>query len=58
MLMLNLHTSVAATYDHSKIVIKETGGLQEGFVLHTCASMVTGIVATTVAAPFDMLKSR
>lgn len=47
-----------ATYDHSKVVLKAQFEMQEGFVLHTVSSLITGIVATTVAAPFDLLKSR
>ena len=31
---------------------------QEGIGLHVAASLITGVVATTVAAPFDMIKTR
>ena len=47
-----------ATYDHTKSSLKKYMGREEGILLHGFASMITGIVATTVAAPFDMLKSR
>ena len=30
----------------------------EGPVLHIAASLITGVVATTVAAPFDFVKTR
>lgn len=46
------------TYDHSKSVLKLNFGMSEGFALHTVSSLITGLVATTVAAPFDLLKSR
>mmetsp|Transcript_40031 Transcript_40031/g.87360 ORF Transcript_40031/g.87360 Transcript_40031/m.87360 type:complete len:318 (+) Transcript_40031:42-995(+) len=47
-----------ACYDHSKHVLRDLLELQEGFFLHACASLVTGVCATTVAAPFDMIKTR
>lgn len=47
-----------ATYDHSKTMLKSYGGLAEGSALHVCSSLITGLVATTVAAPFDTLKTR
>ena len=33
-------------------------GIQEGPQLHIGSSLITGLVATTVAAPFDVIKSR
>ena len=36
----------------------ETESRAESPVLHVVASLVTGVVATTVAAPFDLLKTR
>jgi solute carrier family 25 uncoupling protein 27 len=47
-----------ATYDHSKTVVKKYVAIKEGFYLHTICSLITGLVATTVAAPFDLLKTR
>lgn len=47
-----------ATYDHSKVVLKSQFSFDEGFLLHAASSLITGLVATTVAAPFDLLKSR
>lgn len=47
-----------ATYDHTKSHLKTVAMLPEGFVLHSLASLITGIVAATVAAPFDIVKTR
>lgn len=47
-----------ATYDHSKTVVKEYFPVSEGIFLHSICSLITGLVATTVAAPFDLLKTR
>ncbi|CAE8681521.1 unnamed protein product [Polarella glacialis] len=58
------------TYDHTKATLREHWpgasevGLgqdsrrRESFSLHIVTSLITGLVATTVAAPFDLLKSR
>lgn len=45
-----------ASYDHSKLVLRKYLGFSEGAGLHICSSLITGLIATTVAAPFDMLK--
>eukprot|EP01040_Poterioochromonas_malhamensis_P002843 gene2843-3027_t len=47
-----------ATYDQSKTLVKQYFNVSEGFGLHTICSLITGLVATTVAAPFDLLKTR
>eukprot|EP01038_Epipyxis_sp_PR26KG_P006961 gene6961-9516_t len=47
-----------ATYDQSKTMLKSHLNFSEGFYLHTLASLITGLAATTVAAPFDLLKTR
>eukprot|EP00854_Cymbomonas_tetramitiformis_P018041 gene18041-21487_t len=47
-----------AAYDHIKSTSRETFGLEEGFALHVVSSLITGVVATTVAAPFDIIKTR
>lgn len=47
-----------ATYDHVKYLLKKHSTLEEGGSLHIVSSMITGLVATTVAAPFDLLKTR
>merc|ERR1740121_1628937 len=55
------------TYDHTKATLRphwptleadEHGHRREPFSLHVVTSLITGVVATTVAAPFDTLKSR
>lgn len=47
-----------ATYDHSKTLLKRLSGADDNFNLHVAASLITGLVATTVAAPFDLIKTR
>ena len=44
------------TYDQVKSTLRRH--YEESFGLHVVTSLVTGVVATTVAAPFDLLKSR
>lgn len=56
------------TYDYTKTALRpywlstgmEKGSTQrhEPFSLHIVTSLITGLVATTIAAPFDTLKSR
>ena len=38
--------------------MKSNFKIEEGLPLHATCSLVTGLVATTVAAPFDLLKTR
>ena len=45
------------TYDQTKATLR-AAGYADGFGLHVVVSLITGLVATTVAAPFDLLKSR
>jgi len=58
------------TYDHTKATLRRhwpgadapSGGAADGrrrepFSLHVVTSLITGVVATTVAAPFDTIKS-
>ncbi|CAJ1448455.1 unnamed protein product [Effrenium voratum] len=52
------------TYDHTKSILRKhwpgasvAEGQREPFMLHVATSLITGVVATTVAAPFDKLKS-
>jgi len=50
-----------ATYDFAKKELVCVFGIEasdEGTGLHVAASLITGFVATSVAAPFDLLKSR
>ena len=44
------------TYDQVKSTLRRH--YEDGFALHVVVSLITGVVATTVAAPFDLLKSR
>ena len=44
------------TYDQTKSWLRRH--YEDGFALHVAVSLITGVVATTVAAPFDLLKSR
>jgi hypothetical protein len=50
-----------AAYDIAKTSIKslDVRGLsEEGAALHIASSLVTGLAATTMAAPFDLIKTR
>ena len=47
-----------ATYDIAKSNLKERLGSGEGMWLHVAASLITGVVAAFVAAPFDLIKAR
>lgn len=47
-----------ATYDITKTAIKTHLGVQDSIPLHVLCSLITGLVATSVAAPFDMIKTR
>jgi solute carrier family 25 protein 14/30 len=47
-----------ATYDHSKHLLKAEFMMDDGPVTHVIASLITGFVAATVAAPFDLIKTR
>ena len=50
-----------ATYDIAKQRLRAViyaPGEQEGVALHVTASLVTGVVASFVAAPFDLIKAR
>ena len=44
------------TYDQVKTWLKRH--YEDGFAVHVVTSLITGVVATPVAAPFDLLKSR
>lgn len=46
-----------ATYDHAKTTLKDFGA-KDSASTHIIASMITGFIATTVAAPFDVIKTR
>ena len=44
-------------YDYTKHYLIELG-FHEGFTLHVISSLITGVVAATTAAPFDVIKTR
>lgn len=47
-----------ASYDHTKTVLRRLGWAEEGSQLHVIAALVSGLVATTVCHPADVVKSR
>lgn len=47
-----------AAYDESKHLLKKYGHREESVGLHIAASLITGIAATTMASPFDVIKTR
>lgn len=47
-----------AAYDQAKHELKRRAGWREGAGLHVGASLLTGVAATTLAAPFDLVKTR
>ena len=46
-----------SSYDHSKQLIKAGGFLKEGVPLHVISSVISGLVAATVCAPADRIKT-
>jgi len=52
-----LTAAQCVTYDHAKRFVSRTTGLSEGVTLHLGASLITGLVTTTVTAPLDMIKT-
>ncbi|KCV71266.1 hypothetical protein H696_02213 [Fonticula alba] len=46
------------TYDHSKTVLKRNGLMNEGLALHSVASLIAGLTATTISMPADVIKTR
>ena len=47
-----------ATYDIAKTNLRNFFLFEEGFSVHVTASLITGVVASIVAAPFDLIKAR
>lgn len=47
-----------ATYDIAKTALRAAMRCDDGAPLHVAASLVTGVVASVVAAPFDLIKAR
>lgn len=48
----------APAYDHTKHTLKNAGLMQEGMPLHFVSSFCAGIIAVTVTAPIDLIKTR
>ena len=53
-----LNSSSLASYDHSKAWLIKTGRSTDGLATHLFASIVSGLVTTTVVNPFDVIKTR
>ena len=57
-----MHMRESLATDSRLVRCREKSSLRQhysdGFALHVVVSLITGVVATTVAAPFDLLKSR
>jgi len=48
-----------ASYDQGKsFLVHYVGGCRDDTAVHVGASLIAGLVSTTVAAPFDVLKTR
>ena len=47
-----------ATYDKAKQGLVGRLGMQDGVLVHICASGISGLVATTVCSPVDVVKTR
>jgi len=48
----------APAYDHTKHTLKNAGLMEEGMALHFVASFCAGVIAVTVTAPVDLIKTR
>ena len=53
-----LTASQCATYDEVKGFWMRATGADDGLGTHLCASMLTGLVTTTVTNPVDMIKTQ
>ncbi|GAA5878672.1 hypothetical protein JCM8547_005116 [Rhodosporidiobolus lusitaniae] len=53
-----MNASQLATYDIFKNLILSTGLISDGLGLYFAASFMAGTVATTICAPFDVIKTR
>jgi len=52
-----LSSGQLASYDHSKQWLLKSGHLQDGSRLHVVCAVISGLVATTVCNPADVMKS-
>ncbi|KAK4046521.1 hypothetical protein OIO90_006533 [Microbotryomycetes sp. JL221] len=53
-----MNASQLATYDVFKTGLLQTRWMEDGLPLHFTSSFLAGTVATTICAPFDVIKSR
>eukprot|EP00435_Cladocopium_sp_Y103_P008885 s1753_g2.t1 len=53
-----LTVSQVVPYAHAKNALKRCFGIPEGGALHVTASLMAGLVTTTVTAPVDVLKTK
>lgn len=51
-------SSQLATYDEAKAYLMKTEYFDEGVMTHFTASLISGLVATTVCSPVDVVKTR
>ena len=49
--------SQLASYDHSKRMLLRSGQMSDGHRLHAVCAIISGLVATTVCNPADVMKS-
>lgn len=52
------NTAEQVSYDQIKVSIVRKGWMEDGFPLHFLASVLAGFNATSLASPFDVLKTR
>lgn len=50
--------SQVATYDQFKEILLKSGYFKDNLTTHFTASLLAGLVATTVCSPFDVIKTR
>lgn len=50
--------SQLATYDQAKSLILNYSPLEDGLIVHFGASLLSGLVATTICSPVDVIKTR
>lgn len=53
-----LTSAQLASYDHTKVFLRELNVLPDGPYIHFLASFVSGLVTTTATSPVDVIKTR
>ena len=51
-------SSQLATYDQAKLYLLATAYFDDGIKTHFVASLISGLIATTVCSPVDVIKTR